>query len=436
MSSTPTSPRRVVITGLGIISPIGIGRDAFWSSLQQGKSGITPVSMFDCSIIPGGVAGEIKDFTDESAKKIYLKSQRKSIKVMCRDIQLGVASASLAIDDSKLDLEKVDHERVGVEFGANLMLTPPETLTDPNQACIDEQKKFVFEQWGTEGLGDMEPLWLLKYLPNMPACHIGINADARGPNNSLTLEDASANLALREAAAIISRGWADVMIAGATGARVHPVKAIHTLLWHEFASAAEDPLTCVKPFDVKRCGTALGEGSCTLILEEEQHARSRGAQVLGTILGAGTSAVADKTGKPDIRKCVANSMRAALKMAGLAPTDIGHINAHGLGGKVSDLEEARAIHDVFGDYGKKVPVVGLKGFWGNSGAGDGALELAASLLALQHGCMPFTLNTTQPDPECGLNVVTGKVLPTDNKVVMNVNFTRIGQGSVVIVRGE
>jgi 3-oxoacyl-[acyl-carrier-protein] synthase II len=270
----------------------------------------------------------------------------------------------------------------------------------------------------------------------MPACHIGINADARGPNNSLTLEDASANLALREASAIISRGWADVMIAGATGARVHPVKAIHTLLWQEFASEAADPLTCVKPFDAKRCGTALGEGSCTLILEEEQHARSRGAQVLGTILGAGTSAVSDKTGKPDIRKCVANSMRAALKMAGLAPTDIGHINAHGLGGKVSDLEEARAIHDVFGDYASKVPVVGLKGFWGNSGAGDGALELAASLLALQHGCVPFTLNTTQPDPECGLNVVKDKVLPTDNKVVMNVNFTRIGQGSVVIVRGE
>jgi len=436
MSSSSISPRRVVITGLGIISPIGIGREAFWSSLQQGKSGIAPVSMFDCSIIPGGVAGEIKDFTDETAKKIYLKAQRKSIKVMCRDIQLGVASASLAIDDSQLPLDKINHERVGVEFGANLMLTPPDTLTDPNQACINDEQKFIFERWGTEGLGDMEPLWLLKYLPNMPACHIGINADARGPNNSLTLEDASANLALREAAAIISRGWADVMIAGATGARVHPVKAIHTLLWQEFASEADDPLTCVKPFDVRRCGTALGEGSCTLILEEEQHARSRGAQVLGTLLGAGTSAVADKTGKPDIRKCVANSMRAALRMAGLAPTDIGHINAHGLGGKISDLEEARAIHDVFGDYATKVPVVGLKGFWGNSGAGDGALELAASLLALQHGCVPFTLNTTQPDPECGLNVVTNKVLPTDNKVVMNVNFTRIGQGSVVIVRGE
>jgi len=434
--NSSTATRRVVITGLGIISPIGIGRDAFWSSLQAGRSGIAPVQMFDCSIIPGGVAGEIKDFTDETVKKIYLKSQRKSIKVMCRDIQLGVASASLAMDDARLDSDQINHERFGVEFGANLMLTPPETLTDPNQACIDEQHKFVFERWGKEGLGDMEPLWLLKYLPNMPACHIGINVDARGPNNSITLEDASANLALREAAQIITRGWADVMIAGATGARVHPVKAIHTLLWHEFASEATDPLHGVKPFDVKRCGTALGEGSCTLILEEEQHARSRGAQILGTLIGAGSSAVADKSGKPNIRQCLVNAMRTALRMSGLAPTDIGHINAHGLGGKVSDLEEAQAIHEVFGDYGSKVPVVGLKGYWGNSGAGDGALELAASLLALQQGCIPFTLNTTEPDPACGLNIVRDKLLPTDNKVVMNVNFTRIGQGSVVIVRGE
>lgn len=425
-----------MITGLGIISPVGIGRDAFWNSLQAGVSGIAPVEMFDCSIIPGGVAGEIKDFNDQAARKIYLKPQRKSIKVMCRDIQLGVASASLAMDDAQLDPDTINHDRMGVEFGANLMLTPPDTLTDPNQACVDEQQKFEFDRWGTAGLGDMEPLWLLKYLPNMPACHIGIYADARGPNNSLTLEDASANLALREAASIIRRGWADVMITGATGARVHPVKAIHTLLWNEFASEAPDPLTCVKPFDVHRCGTALGEASCTLILEEEQHARERGAPMLGTILGAGTSCVADKTGRPDIRKSVAIAMRAALKTAELNPADIGHINSHGLGGKVSDLEEARAIQDVFGASASKTPVVALKGFWGNSGAGDGALELAASLLALQQGVAPFTLNTTEPDPECGLNIVREKPLPTDNKVVMNVNFTRVGQASVVIVRGE
>ncbi len=436
MTSDTNSARNVVITGLGILSPIGIGRDAFWDSLSTGRGGISQVQMFDCSIIPGGVAGEIKDFTDETAKKVYLKAQRKSIKVMCRDIQLGVASAALAIEDAKLPLDQVNHERMGVEFGANLMLTPPGTLLDPNQACLDEQQQFHFEKWGTEGLGDMEPLWLLKYLPNMPACHVGIYADARGASNSITLEDASANVSVREAAAIIRRNRADIMIAGATGARVHPVKAIHTLLWHEFASKAKDPNRCVRPFDVNRCGTALGEASCTLIMEEEQHARARGAEILGTVLGAGSSCVADASGRANIRQCVANAMRTALRVAGLEPAEIGHINAHGLGGRESDLEEARAIHDVFGAHAGTVPVVGLKGFWGNSGAGDGALEMAASLLALKQGCIPFTLNCDQPDPECGLNIVTGQPLPTTNKTFMNVNFTRIGQGSVVIVRGE
>jgi 3-oxoacyl-[acyl-carrier-protein] synthase II len=435
MSSAADKPRRVVFTGLGIISPIGIGREAFWGSLAAGRSGLSRVELFDCSIIPGGVGAEIKDFSEESAKKIYLKAQRKSIKVMCRDIQLGVASAALALEDARLAMEQVNHDRVGVEFGANLMLTPPDTLTHPNQACVDEEHRFQFGKWGDAGLGDMEPLWLLKYLPNMPACHIGIFADAHGPNNSLTLEDASANLAIREAASIITRGWADVMITGATGAKIHPVKAIHTLLWHDFASEADDPLTCVRPFDVTRCGTALGEGSCTLIMEELAHAQARGAAILGEYLGGGTSCVADRSGKPNIRQAVANAMRSALRAANLRPDEIGHINAHGLGGKLTDLEEARAIHDVFGAFASQVPVVGLKGFLGNSGAGDGALELAASLLALQQGCTPFTLNCHQPDPECGLNVVRGAPLPTSNKVVMNVSYTRIGQASVVIARG-
>lgn len=423
----------VVITGLGIISPVGIGREAFWQSLSAGHSGVAHVDLYDLSLLPGGVGAEVKDFNDTTIKKQYLKSQRKSIKVMCRDIQLGVASAALAIEDSALPMDSVDHERLGVEFGANLMLTPPDTLKDPNRTCLDSAHHFEFERWGDEGLGDMEPLWLLKYLPNMPACHIGIHADARGPNNSLTLEDASANLAIREAASIIRRGWADVMITGAAGARIHPVKAVHTLLWHEMAVEAKDPLTSVRPFDVDRCGTVLGEGACTLILEQEAHARARGAEILGTFLGAGTSCVTDAEGRPDLRNSLVNAMKSALHAAGVEPQDVGHVNAHGLGGRQSDLEEARAIHDVFGSRGAEVPVAALKGFWGNSGAGDGAMELAASLLALREDCVPFTLNCEHPDPECNLNIVRHQPLATTARIVMNLSFTRIGQSSVVIV---
>lgn len=435
MQNTTGDGGGVVITGLGIISPIGIGREAFRDSLKSGRSGFSKVGLYDFSLLPGSVGAEIKDFNETTAKKQYLKAQRKSVKVMCRDIQLGVASAALAMEDAALVKDELNHDRVGVEFGANLMLTPPDTLQDPNRACLDEGRQFHFEQWGDRGLGDMEPLWLLKYLPNMPACHIGIFADARGPNNSLTLEDASANLALREAASIIRRGWADVMITGATGARIHPVKAVHTLLWHEFASESDNPLTCLRPFDVTRCGTALGEGACTIILEREEHARARNAEILGTFLGAGTSCVTDVEGRPNLRQSLANAMHSALHSAGIGPGDVGHINAHGLGGKQSDLEEALAIRDVFGDDGAEVPVVGLKGYWGNSGAGDGAMELAASLLSLKENCVPFTLNCEHPDPECGLNVVCGEPAETKNKVVMNLSFTRIGQSSVVIVEG-
>jgi 3-oxoacyl-[acyl-carrier-protein] synthase II len=436
MSIVSKTERRVVVTGMGILSPIGIGRAPFWDSLREGRSGLSRIEMFDCSIIPGGIGGEIKDFDEETAKKVYLKAQRKSIKVMCRDIQLGVASAALAMEDAGLDLEAINHDRFGVEFGANLMLSPPGTLSQPNQACVDDRQQFRFESWGDRGLGEMEPLWLLKYLPNMPACHIGIFAEARGPNNSLTLEDASANLSIKEAASIIRRGWADVMIAGATGARVHPVEAVHAVLWHETFTDTDDPLHAVRPFDLNRCGTTVGEGACTFILEEESHAKARGAAVLGTYLGGGASCAADAAGKPDLRRSIANAMRVALKSARLAPDDIGHINAHGLGVRHTDLAEAQAIHDVFGAQGGDVPVVSLKGYMGNSGAGDGALELAASLLAVREGLAPQTLNYTTPDPDCGLNVVHDEPLAVSNKTVMNVSYTRIGQASVVIVRGE
>ena len=169
--------KRVVITGAGIVSPIGIGRDEFWDGIAAGKSGVSKIDLLSGSALPGHVAGECKDFTDTSAKKQYLTAQRKSIKVMCREIQLGVASAHLALANSELDIAAIDHERLGVDFGANQMFSTPDVLSEGVFRC-DEDRKFNFDRWGDEGLAGMEPLWLLKYLPNMPACHIGIHADA------------------------------------------------------------------------------------------------------------------------------------------------------------------------------------------------------------------------------------------------------------------
>jgi len=420
---------------MGIVSPIGIGVEAFWESLAAGKSGIAKVDLLSSIAAPDSIAGEVKDFTVSTAKKLYLKQQRKSIKIMCREIQMGVASASLALANSVLNLDEMDHDRLGIGFGANLMFSPPDVLRDGCWACVDEddaERHFHFDQWGSKGLPKMEPLWLLKYLPNMPACHIGIFADARGPNNSITQDEASANLVLGEASRNIMRDRADVMIAGTTGTRVHPVKSVHAFMWDELASSPKAPERRCRPFDLNRGGQVVGEGACTFILEEESHAQQRGATILGTMLGTGSSCVLDRQGRPHIRQALVNAIRAALHDAGLQPQDVGHINANGLGSRLNDIEEARAIQEIFGEDARRIPVTALKSYFGNAGSGCGTLELAGSLIGLRHGVVPATLNFETPDPECPLNVVHGEPLAVSNHVVLKLNVTRMGQASALL----
>jgi 3-oxoacyl-[acyl-carrier-protein] synthase II len=439
MSSNQQSNRQVVITGIGIASPLGMGVEPFWEHLSTGRSGIGPAEILTGTALPGNVAGEVTEFTKSTARKQYLKPQRKSIKVMCREIQLGIASASLAVENSGLDLDAIDHDRLGIEFGANLMFSPPDVLQDASWKCVDEgatDYNFHFDRWGKLGLPAMEPLWLLRYLPNMPGCHIGIAVDAHGPNNSITMDDASANLVLGEAYRIIQRGSADQMIAGTTGTRLHSVKSTHARFWDELAETPEPPATWCRPFDRDRTGQVAGEGACSFILEDSQIAADRKATVYGTVLGAGASCVADRDGTPRLREALAAAMQAALRDASLQPADIGHINAHGEASRKCDVQEAAAIRDIFGELAPTIPVTALKSYFGNSGSGCGTLELAGSLLGLQYGVVPATLNYTTPDPDCPLNIVHGESLAIENKVVLSINVTRMGQASALIVRGE
>jgi 3-oxoacyl-[acyl-carrier-protein] synthase II len=434
MAGHRDSERHVVITGIGVVSPIGIGKDDFWNSLRAGKSGINPTE-FLCTSPPNSrFAAEVRDFNPSTFTKT--REQKKAIRVMCREIQLGFAAASLALDDAGIKDGDLNPERLGVEFGANLMLSPPEDLCEANFACCDPAAHdFRYDRWGDQGLGTMFPLWLLKFLPNMPACHIGIAADARGPNNSVTLDEASSNLVLGEALRVIARGHADVMITGSTGTRVHAVKSIHAVLWDKLAMSEDGAETACRPFDRNRTGQVIGEGSAALILEDASHARNRGARVYGRILGAGSSCVSAKDDRGDTRRSLALAMRAALNDADLRPQDIGHINAHGLATPESDVLEAQAIHDVFGDHASKVPVTALKSYLGNSAAGCGSLELTGSLLAVSQGVIPPTLNYRHPDPECRLNIVAGSALPTENRTFLKINVTRMGQASAVVVAG-
>ena len=438
------SARPVVITGVGIFSPIGIGADAYWASLAAGRSGISRMQLVPYCAAPRCYGGEVAEFNETTIKKQYLKEkeQRKRLGVMCREIQMGVASAWQAMEHAGLNLGEINHERIGVDFGANLMLSPPDVLHDPAQRCVNgDSTEFLFDRWGTggqnaggdSGMGAMEPLWLLRYLPNMPACHISIFADARGPSNSITLEEASGNLTMGEATRIISRGHADMMIAGTTGTRLHVVKAMHAALWDRLADSDDPPATWSRPFDKNRMGQVLAEGAATFLLEAEPVARERGARILGRILGAGSSCVVKRDGEPDCRRALANAMRAALSDAGLEPSDVGHINAHGLSTEEADADEAAAILEVFGEAGRQVPVTAIKSYFGNAGSGCGTLELAASVLGLQQGLIPPTLNYTTPDPDCPLNIVRGEPQPAPNKIVLKVNFTRMGQASALLV---
>ncbi|HET6423971.1 MAG TPA: beta-ketoacyl synthase N-terminal-like domain-containing protein [Planctomycetaceae bacterium] len=429
------SPTDVVITGVGVMSPIGVDVDTFCANLASGKSGISTTTLFPGFAAPDQVGGQVKEFTDEAARKVFLKDHRKNLKAMCREIQLGVASAMQALQNSKLDLNSINHERLGVEFGANLMLSAPDILAPACDVSLDPQTHQIdLPAWGHNGLPRMEPLWLLRYLPNMPACHISIASDARGPSNSLTLDDASGNTVLGEAQRILQRGAADIMITGCTGTTLHPIKTMHLALYHELATTPEEPARRCRPFDQDASGRVVAEGACTFILETRSHAEGRGAPILGRVLGTGGGVVTTRDGEPLFREALVRAMQAALRSANISVEDIGHINAHGLGIKAVDQAEALAIHDVFGpDLGRKIPVTALKGYFGNSGAGSGTLELAASLLSLRNGVIPMTLNYEHGNPDCPLNVVHGQPLKTSNKVVLNLNVTRIGQATAAIV---
>lgn len=428
-----SSPPRVVITGLGLFSPLGCTLDEAQERLLAGESGIRPVERFDCSATPGKLGGELQGYDQKTVRKELLKPVRRSVKVMCREIEFGVAAAAAALEDSGI-VGQVPSERLGIDFGANLMMTPAHFFSDPSLACVDDNGVFDFSSWGDKGFPRMEPLWLLKYLPNMPACHIGILADARGPNNSLTQDEASGNLVVGEAIRVIHRGWADAMISGTTGTRIDEMKSVHGAMWDRLGYNEANPAHSCRPFDKNRNGQALSEGSAVTILETIEHAANRGAKVWGEVLGTGASCKFDADGKPDFQYAMAQAMRTAIKNSGLTPDDIGHVNAHGDGSVFLDPEEAKAIGEVFGKRGSTIPVTALKSRVGNSGASCGTVELALSLLAAREGVIPTTTGYETPDPECPLNVVAGEPIALPNNIMISNSVTRLGQASSIVVR--
>ena len=264
----PTSHRRVVITGLGLISPVGCSKDALWDALSLGRSGVGKLEAVPSKFLPTHVAAEAREFTGDienfgTLEKEQKKAIRKGLKVMCRECQMGVAAAQLALADAGFAIGggAYDPERSGCIFGADYMLTMPEEFSAGINRCRNPAGSFEYERWATEGMPQLSPLWLLKYLPNMPASHVAIYNDLRGPNNSITHREAAANLAIGEAYRTIVRGSAETMVVGATGTRVHPMKTVHAIQTEELVGNGVEPSKASRPFDKNRSGMVIGEGA-------------------------------------------------------------------------------------------------------------------------------------------------------------------------------
>ena len=422
------SERRVVITGLGAITPIGIGLDAVWSSLAEGRGGVHKLAAFPVEGLPNDIGGEVPDFHEKTWPKIYalpkhLKELRKSLKYMARDIQLAVAAAEMAVADAGLADGGVDPTRIGIDLGAGLISTELDELSKAICLSSDPTGTFDFTIWGKEGIAEIPPIWLLKYLPNMLACHISILMDCQGPSNTITEAEAASNTAIGEACRIIGRGRADVMISGGADSKIHPLSLVRMSLLDQMSHWKGEPSQACKPFDVRRDGWVPGEGAGILILEEREHALARGVRIYGEVLGFGSGCDAMPGGGIDPEGSGTEvAIKAALHDAGLAAGDIGHVNAHGAATLVGDLAEARAFHRLFGP-GPSVPVTALKGFMGNIVSGCGAVELIGSLLGVNRGLMPYTLNCDA-------------TRPTRNATFLKTNLTRHGQAAALVIQGN
>lgn len=420
----PQSDTEAVITGMGIVSPLGSNPDAFWDALMTGKSGIAPLAAHDLGTYPATFGGEVRHL---DVKKHI--TPRKALKVMSREIQLAYIAAGFAMEDAKLEPGAIDPQRFGVVFGSQMLYGLPDELAGIFGSVV-ARGPFSLHTWGQRFPLDMFPLWMLAFLPNMPACHIAIAQQSWGPNNTIVQGNVSSMLALLEARSLIQRGWTDVVLVGGVGSRLNPTRQVYTSARH--LSRNPDPVTACRPFDLHRDGTVLAEACSVVVLENRRHAERRGARILGKILGGGrTFEISTSENYGPTPEAIAQAMRLALGRARVAPNDLRFLVAHGGGLPDSDRHEATAIARVV----PQVPVTAPKSLYGDAGPGSGALELATGLLTSQHRRLPATLNYSTPDPDCPIRVHKGEPLALPGSVGMVLAQATTGQAAAVVLAG-
>jgi 3-oxoacyl-[acyl-carrier-protein] synthase II len=378
--------RRVVITGIGMISPVGIGKDATWQALLEGRSGIGRITKFDASAFPAQIAGEVKGFDPENW------IEKKEVKKSDTFIQYAIAAAQMAADDAKLDTSKEDPDRVGVIIGSGIGGLP----------LIEEMHRKMLERGPTR----ISPFFIPGLIVNLAAGQISIRFNARGPNSAPATACATGAHAIGDAFKEIQHDEADVMFAGGSEAVITPLAVGGFAAMRALSTRNDEPEKASRPWDLNRDGFVMGEGAGVLILEEREHALARGAHIYAEISGYGMSSDAHHITSPaEDGSGMMRVMQRALKDAKLAPEAIQYINAHGTSTSVGDKTETVAIKRVFGENAKNVAISSTKSMTGHLLGAAGGLEAAITALAIEHSVLPPTINLETPDPECDLDYV-------------------------------
>ena len=432
-------PARVVITGLGAVTPLGLTVEDMWACLCAGTSGVDKITAFDPVGFSCKLAGQVPDF---KIRDYVLKSFRKATKLMSRDIELSVAAAKEALVSSGLITKGIDPEninidptRMAINLGAGLISCDLVELAPAVAASITDGK-FDILKWGKDGLEQVTPLWLLKYLPNMLACHIGIIHDIQGPSNTITCAEASAHLAISEAAQIIARGDSDTALAGGAEAKVNPIVMIRQCLLKRAANEDfDDPAAACRPFDADAKGSIFGEAAGVVILESLQNAQRRGAKIYAEVVGFGQSNninPAYEYLEPD-GKGIEIAITKAMADANIKPEELDLIIPHGTGIPADDLAEAAAIQAALGDTAARPTVWPTKSMLSNTGAAAGALDIIAALCAMADGKIPAAKNCDRKADGCNLNIVN-RLQQKNIRYALCCSYTYGGQTAAIILK--
>ena len=408
-------PKRVALTGVGVVSPIGIGKDVFWDSLMEGRSGVRRIAGFDPSPYPTQIAGEIPDF-DPSA---YM--DKKEVRHNDRFVQLAVAATRLALEDAHFDITPHNADRVGVIIGSGI----------GGARTWEEQHEILLRR----GPNRVSPFFVPMMIVNMAAGIVSMQVGARGPNFSIVSACATGGHSIGEGFRQVQRGGAVAMICGGAEAALTPLSVAGFCNMKAMSTRNDAPEKASRPFDAERDGFVMGEGAGILVLEDWEHAEERGAHIYAEMVGYGMSADAYHITQPDPEgHGAALAMQRALEDAGMEPAQVDYINAHGTSTPYNDKFETLAIKRAFGAQASKVPVSSTKSMTSHLLGAAGGVELIACALALEHQVLPATINYEVPDPECDLDYIPNTRRRARVNVAMSNAFGFGGQNATLIIQ--